>query len=133
MPWPLRLFVTVPLVVLAGRVLVSRDPQWKRVAAALFILVALLAQAVLVPLVQSREPWSAGYRTLELLQTLALFGAALVLFVWAFATRDSLWQRLVSFTAGLFGLGPVIIVLLGSAPAMFTSALGGIATPRSAA
>jgi hypothetical protein len=125
MPWPLRLFTILPLAVLAGRVVLSRDPRWQRVAAALFILAALVAQAVLLPLVASREPWSPGYRALELLQAAALFGGGLVLLVWAFASRDPAWQRILSGAVGLFGLGPVIIALAGAAPAMFASAHEG--------
>ena len=125
MPWQLRLFIILPLAVLAGRILVSHDPRWKRLAAAFFIPLALIAQAVLLPLVASREPWSPGYQALELLQAAALFGAGLVLLLWAFATRDPLWQRIVSGAVGLFGLGPVIIALVGAAPAMFASAHEG--------
>ena len=35
MAWQFRLFLIVPLVVLAGRAIVSRDPRWKRVGASL--------------------------------------------------------------------------------------------------
>ena len=125
MPWPLRLFVILPLAALAGRVLVSRDAQWKRIAAALFILVALFAQAVLMQLLAAREPWSAGYNALQLLQAAAMFGAGLVLLLWALASRDPRWQRIVSAIVGLFGLGPIIVTLIGSLPAIFSSAHEG--------
>ena len=125
MPWQLRLFTLMPMLVLAARICLSRDRRWKRLAAAAFLLAALLAVPVLMHAVDVREPWSAGYNALLWLQGVALFGSGLVLLLWSFATRDPLWQRLVSFAVGLFGLGPFLITLIGSLPAIFASAHEG--------
>ena len=125
MPWQLQLFMVVPLLVLAVRVLLSRDPRWKRVAAAVFILAALAAQPVLQSMIEARDPWSAGFNTLQIMHIFAFYGAGLCLLLWSFGTRDPLWQRIVSASDGLFGLGPAIITLIGSAPAMFASAQKG--------
>ena len=126
MPWQLRLFMIVPLLVLAGRVFVSRDPQWKRLAAAVFILLAALAEPWLrqeVTVQDARYP--VYYHALEILHILAFYGAGLWLLIWAFRTRDPRWQRIVSAFAGLFGLAPLLITLAGSLPAIFASAREG--------
>ena len=126
MAWQFRLFLIVPLVVLAGRAILSRDPRWKRVAAGALVLVAAVAQPWLIRELTVRDGgYPTYYQLLEALSLLAFYGASLVLILWAYASRDPRGQRLVSAIAGLFGLWPLLITVAGSLPAMFASAHEG--------
>lgn len=119
MPWQFRLFLIVPLIVLGGRALLSRDPLWKRVMAAAFVLAAAVAQPWLIRALTVRDgDHPVYYQMLEALELLAFYGASLILILWACVGRDSRWQRIVSAAAGVFGLGPLLITLAGSLPAM---------------
>lgn len=123
MPWRLRLFMIVPLLAAAARVYVSRDPQWKRVAAAVFILLAALAQPWLYQELTVRDGRNPGYYDLlQILHALAFYGPGLWLLFWSFASRDPRGQRIVSALAGLFGLAPLILTVAGALPSTLASA-----------